>query len=107
MRTNDRFHARLHRLMTCLSATVATFAVAADAGAFETRTTPGGAPVHWDQPSILFEVDLALEAAIPGATAATSDAIATWSAGAPELPGLQAVTADATREPANDGHNVV
>jgi matrixin len=98
----------LRARLTCLAATtLAAVGFAADAHAYQTRTTPGGAPVHWDQPSVLFEVDPALEAAIPGATTATAAAVGAWVQVASDLPALQAVTAEATREPANDGHNVV
>lgn len=61
--------------------------VPAEAAAYDVKRTSGDQLVHWEKPSVRFQLDGAIDRRVPRATNAVEEALASWSGtvGAPEL----------------------
>jgi len=86
--------------------TLAALPLASNANAYEVKKTASGLPIHWERPSVTFEVDPSVKAGVSGGADAVAEALAGWS-GQSGAPTLAFTASDGTRKPGNDGHNVV
>ncbi len=75
---------------------------AASAGAFVTKHTPSGAPVHWSASSIVWSLDHSVDD-VPGGAKAFRDGVAAWNGAGGGAPPMKVTVSKEERSPGLDG----
>lgn len=98
----------LRSALVGLTGAAALLSVASDADAYVVKKTSRGDLVHWEERTVEYTLDPAVERAVARATDATTSAMGSWSGtvGAPELV-TAAASADAPTKPTFDQKNGV
>lgn len=107
LRTRRTSWARASGALVAALPALAVLAASSDAGAYVVKKTSRGELVHWDEPAVSYTIDPSVNANVRGGSAATIDAMRSWSGtvGAPELSTIEADPVTAPQKPAFDYKN--